>query len=400
MYKKQNQYDFTFEAYNSIQDKLGNEFQENLKKKKVFLAFDGYIDSLYSVIKTRTSLDRYTKFETIDELANRLYEIKGSSGNLELKLKKITSGGFVPNNGKALSSLNVNVSLLGALGYPEINEIFKSLIQKDNVDSYSFCNSAKTIGLEFNDGKVMLSDLENLSQINWELLMERIGSEIIIDKLENSNAIGFGYWALNPELSNIWKNLMIDIFPSIRNLDKKFFFVDLGDLKKRNKSDVLEMLDILKNIEDYIPVILSLNDQEATDISKIQKNTKSINPNAKNFEDFVEGGKLINNELNLSYLIIHSPYFATISSKNDQHHYWITEGYTSKPKYTVSAGDHFLSGFIAGFLCDLNLSESLIMANALTAIFVRTGFSPKFDQLREFVRRYIDYIIQDNPIFP
>ncbi|MHA1456972.1 MAG: hypothetical protein ACTSR5_13490 [Promethearchaeota archaeon] len=50
--------------------------------------------------------------------------------------------------------------------------------------------------------------------------------------------------------------------------------------------------------------------------------------------------------MNLSYLVIHSPHFATISTVED--HYWITEGFTSKPKFTVGAGDYFHSGTVLG----------------------------------------------------
>ena len=74
--------------------------------------------------------------------------------------------------------------------------------------------------------------------------------------------------------------------------------------------------------------------------------------------DFIEVSKNIIRELNMSYLVIHSPQFATISLKDNKNHFWITEGFTSKPLYTVSAGDHFLSGVITGFLGGLTPSES------------------------------------------
>ncbi|MBY9007670.1 MAG: hypothetical protein KGD63_13045 [Candidatus Lokiarchaeota archaeon] len=315
MYQKLNQYDCTLESYNSIQSKLTNEFQQTLSKKKVFLAIDGYIDSLYSVIKTRENSNNYTEFKTIKELADRLYRIQGSSGNLEIKLKKKTSGGFVPNNGKALSTLNINVSLFGALGYPEICDIFKPMITKKNIDLFSYNNPAKTVGLEFNDGKIMLSDFQNLSHIKWGLITDRVGSDMIFHKLEDSDAIGFGYWSLNPALSNIWKNLTDTIFPSIKDLNKKLFFIDLGDLKKCTKPNILEMVKIVQNIEKQIPVLLSLNDQEAIDLSSILKCKTPIKPNKNSFMDFIDAGELLNKELKLSYLVIHSPHFATISLK-------------------------------------------------------------------------------------
>ena len=176
------------------------------------------------------------------------------------------------------------------------------------------------------------------------------------------------------------------------------FFVDLADIKKRNKIDIQNMLKLLGKIDEVVPVMLSLNDQEAIDISKALDNVKDINPKVENHGDFVNGGRKINDEVDLSYLIIHSPYFATVSTKNN--HYWVTEGITSKPKFTTGAGDHFHSGAAAGLVLNLTPPEALIIGNALTAIFVRTGNSPNFKDINQFINKYMDYIEHDNPDFP
>ncbi|MBN1215219.1 MAG: hypothetical protein JXA99_07215 [Candidatus Lokiarchaeota archaeon] len=400
MYEKLNRYDCTLETYNSIQKKINFKFQKILSSKKVFLALDGYIDTLYSVIKTHKDQKNFIRFNTIKDLADHLYKIQGSSGNIEIKLKKQTSGGFVANNGKALSALNINVFLFGALGFPKINDIFKPLKIKNNIDIFTYKNPAHTIGLEFDDGKIMLSDYQNFSQLNWKYITKRIDSEIIINRIEQSDAIGFGYWGLNPELNNIWRELLDSIFPSITNLNKKIFFLDLGDIKKRIKSDILKMLQTLRDIEKKIPVLLSLNDQEAIDLFHIFDSTNSMKLNKIKSSLFIEVSKRLIKELKISYLIIHSPYFAIVSIKNNENLFWITEGFTSKPSFTVSAGDHFLSGVIAGFLGKLTPPEAILLGNALTAIFVRTGESANFNQLKSYIANYMKYVEEDFPHFP
>jgi hypothetical protein len=400
MYEKRNEYDFTIETLNSVKSNLDEKFAAKLKSKRVFLAIDGFIDSLYSLIKSRKTAEDYKKFSTIKEFADRLYTIAGSSGNIELHLKKKTSGGFVPNNGKALSSLGVNLFLFGALGIPETKNVFSSLINKSNVDICSIANPGKTIGLEFSDGKIMLSDFKGLFEISWDTIQSRIKSDNLIKEIEHSDAIGFGYWSLNSSMTKIWKKFNKEVFPSLSNLNKKFFFIDLADVKKRSSSDILEMLDVVKNLEDQIPVLMSLNDQEAIDISKTIDDVPSIDPKKEKFKGFINAGNDINNKLNLSYLVIHSPHFATISLKNNEGHYWITEGYTAHPSFTVSAGDHFLSGVVAGLLGRLTPQEAILVGNALTAIFVRIGRSPRFSELAQFISKYIHYIDQDDPQFP
>jgi len=51
-YKKKNEYDVTIGALNSTLDKY-ETFFPSLNTKTVFLGFDGYIDSLYSMVSER-----------------------------------------------------------------------------------------------------------------------------------------------------------------------------------------------------------------------------------------------------------------------------------------------------------------------------------------------------------
>ncbi len=397
MYKKQNQYDLTIQTQRAIQKSLNKAFQERLGQKSVFLAIDGFIDSLYTLVKTREDKRHWQEFKTIKSFAERLNTIAGSSGNIELILKKKESGGFAPNNAKALAALGIELFLLGALGYPQIKPVYDALCLNQKINIKSIANPAKTIGLEFHDGKLMMSDMKSLFDIDWELITQRFDEDKIIKQMEKFDAIGFGYWSIIPKMTQIWEKISIHILPSIKNRDEKLFFVDLADIKKRQKRDIVDMIETLQKIDAEIPVLLSLNDQEAVDISKSLGSVMTINPNKKKFEDFVDAGKRLNKKLKLSYVVIHSPHFATITLKDLEEHYWITGGFTSEPSYTVSAGDHFLSGVIAGLLGGLNPPEAILLGNALTAIFVRTGDSPTFPKLNRFVENYMKYILEDLP---
>jgi len=397
MYEKLNKYDVTLDALKSIKTKLP-DLEKSLSKKTIFLGLDAYVDSLYSLARVRESLENWEKMDSMKEFGERVIEVAGSSANVERILKRKISGGFAPNTCKGINGLGVNVRLMAAIGYPKIDENFQSLADKASIKAIPFANPGETVGLEFNDGKIMLTDFENIYKINWDLLVERLGMIKIIQNIEASDTMGFGHWSLLLEMDDIWEHLIDEVFPSITNLKDKLFFVDLADIKKRNKEAILDMLKLLKKIDEHIPVMLSLNDQEASDISKALETVKEIDTHKENFEDYIEGGRLLNDDIGISYLIIHSPHFATISTKDN--HYWVTEAYTSKPRYTTGAGDHFHSGAAAGLTCGLSPSEAILIGNALTAVFVRTGISPNFNELSNFINRYFDYINVDNPDFP
>ena len=392
MYKPQNNFDNTLKSLETIIKKL-EEIESSILKKKCFLGFDGYVDSLYSVVQSRKNANEWTRMSTLKNFGELLIDVAGSSANVERVLKKRIFGGFAPNTSRAMNTLGAKVYLIAALGYPKLS---KSYIPLPNVESFPIANPGQTLGLEFDDGKVMITDFEPILNITWQTLVDIIKPDNIIQMVNKSDILGFGHWALVPNLNDIWRHFLSDIFPSISNLKNKFFFVDIADIRKRSANDINDLIIVLQQINDYIPVLLSANDQEASYLSKTLPNIKNIDKS--NLVDFIECGKLINREINLSYLVIHSPHFATISTVED--HYWITEGFTSKPKFTVGAGDHFHSGTILGLSCGLTPPEAILMGNALTAIFVRTGNSPNFYQLSHFISRYMEFIANDNPNFP
>ncbi|TXT58177.1 MAG: putative Sugar or nucleoside kinase, ribokinase family [Promethearchaeota archaeon] len=398
VYQKLNEYDVTLETFHSLNSKL-KRFKDKINSKKCFLGFDGYIDSLYSLVKSRTSLNKWKRMENLSTFGNYISNIAGSSGNIERILKRKTSGGFAVNTSKALSALDVKINLVAAMGFPKIKEVFRPLLSNKTINFISFSNPGETVGLEFDDGKLLLPDFSNIMNISWRLLMKRVGTENLISFIYDSELMGFGHWAPLPHMDDIWQHLLDDIFPSIENLNHKLFFVDLADIKKRSAENILTMLKLLRKINDQIPVLLSLNDQEAIDITKALNRVKWINSTDNEYKDFTDTGKKINQEINLSYLVIHSPHFATISLQ-DGNHYWITEGFTSQPKYTTGAGEYFHSGATIALSCGMSPAESLLFGNALTAIFVRSGKAPDFTQLVQFIMNYMKYIEKDLSKFP
>ncbi len=396
MYKKHNAYDLTKESHESMKIKL-KTLKHSINKMSCFLGWDGFIDYIYSVVRTREGLNNWTRMESMKAFGELILEVAGSSVGLESVLKRKISGGFTTNTCKGMNSLGVNTFLISAWGYPIVDEIFKPLNSKDSISVKSFINSGRTLSLEFDDGKIMVTDFGDILEINWDLLKERVTIETIIRFIEHSNILGFGYWSIIPQFNDILNNILNDVFPSINNLKDKVCLIDLADTKKRNKADIREMLKILKKVDDQVPLLLSLNDQEAIDISNALDSVKNIDTSKNHFEYYIDGGKKINEDLNLSYLVIHSPHFATISTKND--HYWVTQCFTSAPKFTTSAGDHFNAGCALGLACKLYPPESILMGNALSSIFIRTGNSPTFLSLTHFIHEYMDYIECDNPDF-
>jgi len=397
MHKISNIHENSSETALSLTKNL-NSLKELIPKKTCFLGWEGVIDYLYSIVESRDSINSWTRMESMKTFGDLILKVTGSSAGIECVLKRKTSGGFTSNICKAMNALRVKMVIVSSWGHPIIEETFLPFTNKEGIEILSFCNPGMTIGLEFNDGKIMITDSGNILNIDWNTLIQKISLESLINKIEHSNMLGLGYWASIPKFEDILMHLLNEVFPSINDLTNKLCFIDLADVKKRNKKDLATMLQILKKINEQVPLLLSLNDQEAIDILKILDPNEHFKEIKRNLDVLAEIGGLINKDLNLTYLVVHSPHLATISLNEE--HFCISQAFTSNPRFTTSAGDHFNAATAIGLACGLKPPESILLGNAITSIFIRTGRSPNLAEVSKFISFYMNYVEQDNPNFP
>ena len=183
MYKKLNEYDITLESHKSIIKKF-NYLKEYIPKNRCFLGWDGFIDHLYTVIQSRESLNKWTPIDHMKNFGNLIKKVAGSSIGIEMILKRRVIGGFTSNVCKGMNTLGINITLASAWGYTNQLAIFKDFLKKrESIDANSFTEPGITMGLEFNDGKIMLNNVESILKINWGIITERIGIENLLDQI-------------------------------------------------------------------------------------------------------------------------------------------------------------------------------------------------------------------------
>jgi len=398
-YQSLHEYDVTSKAvasYGTKREKLNNV----APTKIFFLGFDGYIDLIYSLVASREGSKKWQRMKSMKDFGTRILETAGSSCNIERVLKKEIAGGFAPNTARALDRLGTKVILAAAMGKPEPKSLFREYSHRVNL--HSIQDHGTTICLEFDDGKVMTTDFGSINSLTWNTILHAIPRDNFINLIEQSDAIGQGHWALVPNMNDIWKGMIQDIFPNLSMPMKKIFMVDVADITKRSDDDVLKMLRILHQVEDFMPTVLSMNDRETIEISKILSQhsnnfgSSSIQP-IEGKEDYFDIGKRMNELIDLSYITTHDPHFATITTRKQ--HFWVTEGFTAHPNFTTAAGDHYNAGLLLGLICKLEPYESLVLGNAVTAIFVRTGISPSLQDVNTFISNYFHYIENDDNSF-
>jgi sugar/nucleoside kinase (ribokinase family) len=382
--------DATWKALENVKRKVSDRdaLATRFRKIRTCVGVDGYVDSLYSLVSKRDSVESFTIMASMSEFGRKVMDTAGSSCNVERVLKKHIGGGFGPNIARALGTLGARVDLVGCVGHPD--EIFTGSLPK-TVSYHSLSEPGATCALEFNDGKVMITDFAPVNNVTWDLIKRKIGKEKLVDLFDKADAIGQGHWALVPHFNEIWASWIAEVFPSLATKER-IFFVDPADMTKRPAKHLVEMMGHLEAINRVsgMKVVVSLNDKEAIQIAQAFPAVGEIGK----FEDYYRAGERMMAQFDINALIIHHPHFATVTTKKGTWH--VKEGYTSKPRFTTGAGDHFNGGALIAIASGLfTPDEAMILANACTAYFVRTGISPDAEKLCAFIDKYKAYVDGD-----
>ena len=211
---------------------------------KAVLGFDGFVDQILHVVKTRTDANNYIRMNTLKEFGEFICNAAGLSANVEFIPIKNKLGGNGPIMSNALSTYNLNVTYIGAVGENSINPVFNEMSEKSTVLNIS--NPGLTDAVEFLDGKLMIGKRECLKDINWIRIKEKIGLESLTSIFDEANLVGLENWTMIPYMSEIWDGLINEVLPNLKSKTNKYIFFDLADPENRLKEDIIEALSTIK----------------------------------------------------------------------------------------------------------------------------------------------------------
>lgn len=344
-----------------------------LAQRRVTLGFDGFIDTIAKIIKDKGAQNETLFFPKIQDFGHYVLDKSASSFSLEVAEQHVKLGGNMPITAHALSNLGVPVNCVGALGYPRIHPVFEHLAPKGQM--YSFAEPGYATAYEFENGKMMLAQMEHLNQMGWQAIVEKIGLDTLIQLFSNSDLWAILNWSEIDASSNIWRGLLTDVVPKCQPENPAIAFFDLSDCSKRSDEAILEMLDLLQQFSKNAQVILSLNNNEAR---RLLSCFTPLSP-----QDLAEIGAMLYPHLQLPTLLIHSSQQSFTFST--QGLFSCTSFWTAHPKLSTGAGDHFSAGMAAAQLMQLDWESTLIFANAVAGCYVRSGISPTLDEVVRFL---------------
>ena len=347
-----------------------------LKTKKATAGFDGFIDTLVKIIKSKQPKQPPSLFNRIREFGDYIVEKSASSFSLEAEEVSIKLGGNMPIMANAMATLGVSVNCVGALGYPQPHPVFKNL--SSNCKLYSFTEPGTCTAFEFDDGKIMLGQMDKLNAFGWDKVKHIIGIETLIDLYRESDLFCMVNWSEIDASGEIWKGVLKDVLPSYaRNNVKQIAFFDLSDCSKRSRESIQDVLDLLNEFARYTKVILSLNKNEAGIVYEVF-NKKTAD------RDLAYVGQEIFKKMQIDTLVLHSSKEAI--AVNREGAVASNSFFIAKPVISTGAGDHFNAGFAVAQLLALSMESSLIFANAVSGLYVKTGITPQVSDISDFLK--------------
>jgi hypothetical protein len=358
-------------AIRDIVSRLGNN---TITNNNAFLGFDACIDYIIRIVREKKGNEVTGYFNKSSEFGEFLINLNDKSCGVELQTKLSKIGGNMVIMGNALGNLGIRTECVGTFGLPEILPVFRTM--SPNCSLHTIADTISATALEFSNSKVIMFDPGPYNNLTWEGIKDILGVEKIKTLMSGKKLISFLNWSEIENSSEIWEGILDEILPSIIPAGTKpFFFSDFSDCSRKSVKEIQFALDLLGRYRKYFRVILSLNQNEA-DLIGGAMNIKKYDSD----EAFIKG---LFRLCNTDALVIHRTNDA-LAYNGDEYEKFETF-FCKEPKILTGGGDNFNAGFCYSLFHDFNMLESLIIANAVSGYYVKTGISPGVNDLIEFL---------------
>lgn len=343
---------------------------------RCLIGFDGYIDELYSVVKKRCGAEDFEKYERIEDFGNRVLLAAGKSADIEIVPCKTRFGGNGPILASALAALGYDTVCIGQMDGDVNPSPFDKM--EAGCRRISTGKAAKTIALEFSDGKIMLGNLHG-NRIGWQEIKDKVGEENLRRMVEESELIGIVNWSgmyrMNEILEGLYREMLLRQEGEPGR--KKEIFFDLADPCARSPEDLEKLFGLLEAMASDFHVTLGMNENEAREIGrKFCKGPGTI----------AAAGESVRAGLKLHCLVIHTNHKIYGFKENRTEEF--CGMHVEHPVQTTGAGDHFNAGFCMGLLEKRTLRECLILGQAMASFYISSGVCAGKSELETYISEY------------
>jgi len=351
--------------------------RDGLSLKQATIGIDAYIDKIVRVILKKTLDGNNVLFNDIAQFGYHIVSKSGKSCGIELIERFTRPGGNGPLMANAIGALSVRVNCIGAVGYPQIDPLYNEFTK--NCSLFTIGNPAYTTALEFEDGKIMLSQKECLDKIDWLTMKEILGIDKLREFFYDSDLIGMVNWKGMIHYNNIFKGIIEELMPEHKANKDQIMFFDLADISASTTGDICEAIQLLNEFSKHYKVILGLNENEAIRLYE------SLYPE-KEVGDWITIAQTIYNHLKIDALVVHTLTNSMVWEEKGTSQ--VASLFVKNPKLSTGGGDNFNAGLCFGQLIGLDFEGALYCANATSGYYVRNAQSPSIDNLIETLENW------------
>jgi len=351
-----------------------------MTEQRMFVGLDGYVDRIQKVVQSQgVSENQY--FDTMPELAQRIGQAAGKSAQLELVNQTVKAGGNAPIMSHALGRLGVANVCLGSFGEKNIHPVFQTM--SNNCELLSLGKPAETNALEFDDGKLILSEVSAFSRLDWNFVQQQYPVEQLTQILNPCQMVALVDWCNLPLATDVWQGLLKDVIPQLGDDIQRQYFFDLADPGKKSVAEIRKVTGVISRYEAYGAVTLGLNENEAyrlyhTLIGKTEGQRVNLEAICQRLFDY----------LNISCLLVH-PLDRTIVA-NREGVQTLAGHLVKKPVISTGGGDNLNAGFCFARLAGCTDSLAAVLGMATSGAYVQNGHSPNLTELQEYLRQWRD----------
>lgn len=349
---------------------------------KAFAGFDGFVDYIQKPIKKK-GLDSNEYFNTLQEFADHVKSLHGKSGQVELVTERIKLGGNAPILANTMGRLGINTLCFGAMGSPEVETVFSQLYK--NVSAISLISPGKSHALEFQDGKLILSELGIFNAYNWKYIKVHSNAQTLSKAVAQCKLIALVDWVNLQHASDIWEGFLKDMIKPSGRKDYLFFF-DLCDPSKKNPQQIDEVIDIISDFTVYGKVTLGLNENEANKIWLAFHGCDHFGKPDVNLPSLDVLGRSIYQTMNIDTLLIHPIDRTLVFQSNETLE--MQGRLVTKPKVLTGGGDNLNAGYCLGLLNSFSTKDCMLLGMAASGSYIENGFGPEKKDIVNYLDKW------------
>lgn len=343
----------------------------------VLAGFDGFVDTILHVVSERRSPSDYSRLTTLSAFSERILEAyDGRNTNIEMVPRLTKIGGNGPIFAFALARFGIPVSYIGCLGLPEIHPVFEEFSR--SVNAFSIAEPGYSDAIEFVDAKLICGKQQSVSEISWQSIRDRLPIDQLAELVANAGLVAFLDWALVFQMTDIVNEFLSQVASRLSG-PKKPLFVDTADFSKRSDRDILGFANVLRRLGEKFQVYVGFNLRESALFGRVV----GLKEPEKAPTEVLKYSQQLRAQVGVDTLLIHWSQFAAAVDRESA--VWVETPFTTNPRISTGAGDHFNAGFCLGRLLGADLATNLKLGVAASGYYVREAESPTLRQLARFI---------------